>query len=149
MDTHATRDLHHDHHPSGKRVEDFRLITGAGKYAADWNVTGQLYGYFVRSDHAHAEIVSLNAARALAHPGVKHVFTGEDAVREGYVRVAHVLGGPGRNGMKARALDRPVLAHGKVRFVGEAVALVVADSAAAAADAAEWSRSNTASYRPS
>ncbi len=127
----------HDHHHDGKRVEDFRLITGTGKYAADWNVPGQLYGVFVRSDHAHAEIVSVNSSKALAHPGVRHVFTGEDAVREGYVRAAHALAAPGRNGMKARALDRPVLAHGKVRFVGEAVALVVADSAGAAADAAE------------
>ncbi len=134
MDTHATHDAHyHD----GKRVEDQRLITGTGKYAADWHVPGQLYGHFVRSDHAHAEIVSVNAAKALAHPGVKGVFTGEDAVREGYVRAAHVLGGPGKNGMKARALDRPVLAHGKVRFVGEAVVLVVAESAAIAAEAAE------------
>ena len=134
MPTHATHDAHpHD----GKRVEDQRLITGAGKYAADWNAPGQLYGHFVRSDHAHAEIISVNTAKALAHPGVKGVYTGEDAVREGYVRAAHVLGGPGKNGMKARALDRPVLAHGKVRFVGEAVALVVADSAGAAADAAE------------
>ncbi len=134
MDTHATHDAHHH---DGKRVEDHRLITGAGTYAADWNVPGQLHGAFVRSDHAHAQIVSVNAARALAHPGVKGVYTGEDAVREGYVRAAHVLAAPGKNGMKARALDRPVLAHGKVRFVGEAVALVVAESAAIAADAAE------------
>ena len=135
MDTH---DTHHDHHSGGERVEDRRLLTGSGKYAADWNVPGQLYGYFVRSDHAHAQIVSVNTARALAHPGVKGVYTGEDAVAAGYVRAAHVLAAPGKNGMKARALDRPVLAHGKVRFVGEAVALVVAETAAIAADAAEW-----------
>ncbi len=127
----------HDHAHDGKRVEDHRLITGAGKYAADWTAPGLLYGHFVRSDHAHAEIVSVNISKALAHPGVKQVFTGEDAVREGYVRAAHVLAAAGKNGMKARALDRPVLAHGKVRFVGEAVALVVADSVGAAADAAE------------
>jgi carbon-monoxide dehydrogenase large subunit len=134
MDTHATHDAHHH---DGRRVEDQRLITGAGKYAADWNAPGQLYGYFVRSDHAHAAIVSVNTAKALAHPGVRQVYTGEDAVAAGYVRAAHVLAAPGKNGMKARALDRPVIAHGKVRFVGEAVALVVADSASAAADAAE------------
>jgi len=130
-------DTHGDHHHDGKRVEDFRLITGVGTYAADWNAPGQLYGCFVRSDHAHAEIIAVKTANALAYPGVKQVFTGADAVAAGYIRAAHVLAGPGRNGMKARALDRPVLAHGKVRFVGEAVALVVADSAAAAADAAE------------
>jgi len=129
-----TQDTHHHH---GNRVEDFRLITGNGKYAADWNAAGQLYGYFVRSDRAHAHIVAVNIARALEHPGVKHVFTGVDAVREGYIRAPHALTFPGRNGMKARAPERPVLAHGKVRFVGEALALVVAESAAAAQYAAE------------
>ena len=127
----------HEHHHDGKRVEDFRLITGTGKYAADWKTPGQLYGHFVRSDHAHAEILSVNATRALAHPGVKGVYTGADAVAAGYVRAAHVFTAPGKDGMKAIAIDRPVLAHGKTRFAGEAVALVVAESAGAAADAAE------------
>jgi len=128
----------HEHHHDGKRVEDLRLITGAGKFAADWNAPGQLYAHFVRSDHAHAEIISVNTRRALAHPGVTHVFTGEDAVREGYVKAPDALSAfPGRNGMKPCVLDRPALAHRKVRFVGEAVVLVVAQSAAAAADAAE------------
>ncbi len=125
------------HHHDGRRVEDFRLITGAGRYASDWNEPGQLYGHFVRSDRAHAEIVSVDTKNAAAFPGVKQVFTGEDAVRAGYVRAPHTMQFVGKNGMKARAPDRPVLAHGKVRFVGEAVALVVADSAAAAQDAAD------------
>jgi len=131
MDTHA-HDAHH-----GNRVEDFRLITGGGKYTADWNVKSQLHGYFVRSDRAHAEIVSVNVARALKHPGVTAIFSGEDAVRAGYVRAPNALSFPGKNGMKARVPDRPVLAHKKVQFVGEALALVVADSAEAAQDAAE------------
>ena len=74
---------------------------------------------------------------AAASPGVKQVFTGEDAVRAGYTKAPHTMQFVGKNGMKARAPDRPVLAHGKVRFVGEAVALVVADSAGAAQDAAD------------
>ena len=131
MDTHATP------HHHGNRVEDFRLITGAGKYASDWNAPRQLYGYFVRADRAHAYIVAVNVEHALKHPGVKHVFTGADAVSAGYTRSPHALTSPGRNGMKARAPDRPVLAHGKVHFVGEALALVVATSAAAAQAAAE------------
>ena len=126
----------HPHH-DGKRVEDVRLITGAGRYASDWNVPGQLYGYFVRSDRAHAEIVSVDAKRAVAAPGVKRVFTGDDAVAAGYMRSPHTMQFIGKNGMKARSPERPVLAHGKVRFVGEAVALVVATSAAAAQDAAD------------
>ena len=125
------------HHHSARRVEDLRLITGAGKYASDWNEPGQLYGCFVRSDRAHAEIVSVDTSKAAAFPGVKGVFTGEDAVRAGYVRAPHTMQFIGKNGMKARAPERPVLAHKKVRFVGEAVALVVADTAAAAEDAAD------------
>jgi carbon-monoxide dehydrogenase large subunit len=126
---------HHDHH--NRRVEDRRLITGAGKYASDWSASGQLYGFFLRSDRAHAEIVSVDTRKAAAHPGVRQVFTGEDAVRAGYTRAPHTMQFIGKNGMKARAPERPVLAHKKVRFVGEAVALVVADSAGAAEDAAE------------
>jgi carbon-monoxide dehydrogenase large subunit len=125
------------HHPHGNRVEDLRLITGAGKYAADWNAPAQLYGYFVRADRAHAEIASIDTQAALAAPGVKGVFTGADALSAGYVKPPHAFTFPGRNDMKARAPNRPVLAHGKVRFVGEAIALVVADSADAAQDAGE------------
>jgi aerobic carbon-monoxide dehydrogenase large subunit len=126
----------HNHGPVG-RVEDARLTTGTGKYAADWSLPGQLHAHFVRADRAHAEILSVKAERALKHPGVKRVFTGADAVRVGYVKPPHTLTFTGKNGMQTRAPDRPVLAHGKVRFVGEALAMVVADSAAAAQDAAE------------
>ena len=77
MDTHAS------HHGHGERVEDVRLITGAGTYAADWNAAGQLYAYFVRSDRAHAHIVRIDDARARTAPGVKAVFTGADAVAAG------------------------------------------------------------------
>ena len=127
----------HAHHGPVGRVEDARLTTGSGKYAADWSFPGQLHGCFVRSDRAHAEILSVSPAKAAKHPGVKAVLTGEDAVRAGYVKQMHTLNFAGKNGMQTRAPDRPVLAHGKVHFVGEAVALVVADSAAAAQDAAE------------
>jgi carbon-monoxide dehydrogenase large subunit len=130
-----SNDIHHGH--DGRRLEDARLIAGAGKYASDWNAPGQLYGHFVRSDRAHAEIVAVDAKQAAAFPGVKRVFTGEDAVAAGYTRAPHTMQFAGRNGMKARAPARPVLAHGRVRFVGEAVALVVADSAGAAQDAAD------------
>ena len=127
----------HDHHDPVGRVEDARLTTGAGRYAADWKLPGQLYACFLRSDRAHAEIVSINAAAALKHRGVRRVFTGEDAVRAGYTRQMHTLTFPGKGGMQTRSPERPVLAHGKVRYVGEALAMVVADSAAAAQDALE------------
>jgi carbon-monoxide dehydrogenase large subunit len=119
------------------RLEDPRLITGAGKYSADWSLKGQLYGHFLRADRAHAEIVSVDAGAARKHPGVVGIFTGEDAVRAGYVNAPHALQFPGKNGMKTRAPKRPALAHGKIRYVGEAVALVVAESVHAAQDAAE------------
>src|SRR5262245_47051063 len=76
LDTHAS-------HPHG-RVEDFRLVTGTGCYAADWTLTGQLYAHFVRTDRAHAEIVSVDVEKAARHPGVKRVYTGKDALRAGY-----------------------------------------------------------------
>jgi carbon-monoxide dehydrogenase large subunit len=124
---------HHDPAVAG----DARLVTGSGKYASDWKLPGQLYAHFVRSDRANAEIVSIDAAAALRHPGVKAVLTGEDAVRAGYVKAPNALSFPGKNGMKALAPNRPVLAHGSVHFVGEALAMVVAESAAAGEDAAD------------
>jgi aerobic carbon-monoxide dehydrogenase large subunit len=133
----STKHKAHGHHGPVGRVEDARLTTGKGKFAADWNLPGQLYGQFVRSDRAHAEIVSIGTAAALKHPGVKAVFTGADAVKAGYVKAPHSLNWAGKNGMTARAPKRPVLAHGGVHFVGEAVALVVADTAGAAQDGAE------------
>jgi carbon-monoxide dehydrogenase large subunit len=129
VDTHAS----HPHH----RVEDFRLVTGSGRYAADWSLPGQLYAHFVRSDRAHAEIVSLDASRAEKHPGVKRVYTGKDALRAGYDKFLVMLNTPGRNGEHIRKPRRPALVADKVLHVGDAVAMVVADSAAAAQDAAE------------
>ena len=123
------------HTQKGNRREDLRLITGRGHYTSDWNLPGQLHAAFLRSDHAHAEIVAINAAPALKRPGVKAIFTGEDAVAAGYTRFPMTSNFTSRKGGSVLKPDRPVLAHGKVRFAGEAVALVVADSALAAQDA--------------
>ena len=131
METHASP---HDH---VNRVEDRRLITGHGKYAADWNADSQLYAYFVRSDRAHAELLAVDVAAARAHPGVRLVLTGEDAVRAGHVNAPHALTFKGRYGKDTLPTPRPALASGRVRFVGEPVAIVIADSAAVAQDAAE------------
>ncbi|HXF67894.1 MAG TPA: xanthine dehydrogenase family protein molybdopterin-binding subunit [Burkholderiales bacterium] len=125
--------LHAPHH----RVEDFRLVTGTGRYAADWNLPGQLYAHFVRSDRAHAEIVAVNVEAARRHPGVRRIYTGEDAIAAGYTKWFVILNYPGRGGMQIRKPMRPALAARRVRHVGEAVAMVVADSPAAAQDAAE------------
>ncbi len=118
------------------RMEDARLITGHGTYSSDWNVDGQLHAHFLRSDHAHARITGIDATRARNHPGVKAVLLGEDAVKAGYIRAPHALTFTGIGGMKARVPERPALAVDMVRYVGEPVAMVVAESAAIAHDAA-------------
>jgi aerobic carbon-monoxide dehydrogenase large subunit len=114
-----------------------RLITGAGTYASDWNLPGQLHAFFLRSDRAHANIVSIDTAAARAQPGVAGVYTGEDAVRAGFVKAPTFLNFPGKDGKQGIIPERPALAHKRVRFVGEPVAVVVASSALGAQDAAE------------
>ncbi|MDH3435883.1 MAG: xanthine dehydrogenase family protein molybdopterin-binding subunit, partial [Betaproteobacteria bacterium] len=131
----ANVDTHTAHH--GGRLEDFRLVTGAGMYTADWNLPGQLHACFVRSDRAHAEIVSIDVSRARQHAGVERVYTGEDALRAGYDKFLVIVNWPGRGGEHIKKPARPSLAVGKVRHVGDAVAMIVADSPLAAQDAAE------------
>jgi len=128
-------DTHTSH--CGQRVEDFRLVTGTGKYAADWKLPGELHAHFVRSDRAHAEIVSVKVGNAAKFPGVKRVYTGEDAMRAGYNKFFVIVNYPGRGGQHIRKPPRPALAVGRVRHVGDAVAMIVADSPVAAQDAAE------------
>ena len=118
------------------RLEDDRMLTGRGRYVSDWNLPGQAYGHFVRSDRAHAEILSIAREAALAHPGVLGVFTGDDIQGE-LKSLPCALPVKGRGGMELINPGRPALAQGRVRFAGDAVALVVAESAAAAQDAAE------------
>jgi carbon-monoxide dehydrogenase large subunit len=123
--------------PFKGRREDGRLITGGGRYTADWNLPGQLHAHFLRSDRAHAEIVSLNVQPALAAPGVVAVFTGADTTRAGFKVAPPLVKFPGKGGAALKVPHRDVLANGRVRFVGQEVAMVVATSAAAAQDGAE------------
>ena len=119
------------------RLEDLRMITGRGRYVSDWNLDGQLYAHFLRSDRAHARIASIDVSAALAHPGVVAVLTGEDVAAAGLQSLVAAVGYKGRGGSELARAPRPALALGKVRFVGDAVAMVVADSALAAQDASE------------
>lgn len=119
------------------RREDFRLVTGQGKYTSDWNLPGQLYGFFLRSDRAHAEIVSMDVEAARSSPGVVAVLTGADTARAGFKSTPNIARFPGRGGATIKVPHRDGLANGRVRFVGQEVALVVADTAHAAQDAAE------------
>jgi carbon-monoxide dehydrogenase large subunit len=117
------------------RLEDHRMLTGRGRYVSDWNLPGQAYAVFLRSDRAHAEIVSIDKREALASPGVLAVYTGEDIGALKSLPAA--LPAKGRGGTELVNPGRPALAQGRVRFAGDAVAMVVAESAAAAQDAAE------------
>ena len=118
------------------RLEDDRMLTGRGRYVSDWNLPGQAYGHFLRSDRAHAEILSIDTGEALRHPGVVAVFTGADLAGE-LKSLPAALPVKGRGGKELINPGRPALAHGRVRFAGDAVALIVAESASAAQDAAE------------
>ena len=119
------------------RREDLRLVTGQGRYASDWNLPGQLYGFFLRSDRAHAEIVSMDVAGARSFPGVVAVLTGADTAKAGFKSTPNIARFPGRGGATIKVPHRDGLANGRVRFVGQEVALVVANTAHAAQDAAE------------
>ena len=117
------------------RLEDDRMLTGRGRYVSDWNLAGQAHAHFLRSDRAHAAIVSIDKQAALASPGVLAVFTGEDILALKSLPAA--LPAKGRGGSELINPGRPALAQGRVRFAGDAVALIVAESAVAAQDAAE------------
>ena len=119
------------------RREDARLVTGQGRYSADWNFPRQLHAAFLRSDRAHAEIVSLNVKPTLESKGVVAVYTGQDMADAGFKTAPAMVKWPGRGGTQIKVPHRGVLALDRVRFVGQEVAMVVADTAGAAHDALE------------
>src|SRR6185436_8567208 len=122
---------------SVRRREDYRFLTGAGQYTDDVQLPGQTYGVFLRSPYAHARIKSIDTSRALKAPGVVQIFTGTDLAE------AKVGGLPcgwlihSKDGTPMKEPAHPVLAQGKVRHVGDQVALIVAESINQAKDAAE------------
>ncbi|MGH8686286.1 MAG: xanthine dehydrogenase family protein molybdopterin-binding subunit, partial [Burkholderiales bacterium] len=119
------------------RLEDARMLKGAGRYVADWTLPKQAWAWFVRSDHPHAEIRSIDASAALAMPGVVAVITGEELATAGLKPIPAAAPFKWTDGSEQRQALRPSLAQGKVRHVGEPIALVVAETAAQAQDAAE------------
>jgi aerobic carbon-monoxide dehydrogenase large subunit len=120
-----------------KRVEDQRFITGKGHYTADVNRPGQAYAVFVRSPHAHAKLRGIDASAALAMPGVLAVLTGEDLAADQIGALPCGWAITSKDGSPMIAPGHPCLAQGKVRYVGDPVAAVIADSLAAARDGAE------------
>src|SRR5262245_11457847 len=119
------------------RLEDYRMLTGRGRYVSDWNLPGQACGHFLRSDRAHAKIVSIDSSAALAMPGVIAVVTGAELAAAGLKPIPAAAPFKWKDGSAQRPAQRPSLAHEVVRHVGEPVALVVAETAAQAQDAAE------------
>ena len=127
------------------RHEDARLITGQGRFTDDFNFPGQAYAAMVRSPHAHARIVTIDKQSALALPGVLGVFTGADCAADGLGPIGHDPLPKTRDDMKLSAPGggevfigpHLLLPADKVRHVGEAVAMVVAETKAQALDAAE------------
>jgi len=119
------------------RREDARLVTGAGRYTDDWRLPNQTHAFFLRSDRAHAIIRHIDAAAARQSPGVLAVLTAEDVRDAGFATLPPLQPPPGRGGQRVTMPERPMLASGRVRFVGEAIALVIAETAALARDAAE------------
>lgn len=119
------------------RREDQRMVTGRGRYTNDWNRDGQAYAYFRRSDRAHALIKSIDKSAAERSAGVLAVLTGRDVADAGFGTIPPNLPPPGRGGQSILVPERPVLARDRVRFNGEEVAVVVAETAAAARDAAD------------
>jgi carbon-monoxide dehydrogenase large subunit len=120
---------------SVRRREDVRLLTGKGNYSADPNPSGLLYAVLVRSHHAHATIGSIDVGAAAAMPGVVAVFTAADLTDVGPIPGG--IGFPRPDGSPAPKTDRPLLAGQRVRFVGEPVAVVLAETMGAGQDAAE------------
>jgi carbon-monoxide dehydrogenase large subunit len=121
-----------------QRVEDPALLAGKGQFTDDVAPAGQLHVVFVRSPHAHARIVSIDSAAAARLPGVNAIFTGAQLVQAGVKPLPVVVPFKRADGSDVVTAPRLALAHERVRFVGEAVAMVVAanrDAARAAADA--------------
>ena len=116
-----------------RRFEDKRLLTGFGRFQHDVDLPGQAHGYVLRSPHAHARIRAIDLAAARAAPGVLAIYTGEDLATAG-------LGTMGVPFQRKRPDGSPMfwrahrgLAEGRVRYVGEPIAFVVAETAAAGA----------------
>jgi carbon-monoxide dehydrogenase large subunit len=125
--------------PIGQRIErkeDARFLTGAGQYTDDVTLANQTYACFLRSPYAHARIRSIRAEAAKKAPGVIAIYTGAD--------IPATVGGlpcgwliTGSNGQPMKEPKHPILAQGKVRHVGDPVAIVIAESYEQAKDAAE------------
>jgi len=116
------------------RREDQRFLTGNGQYTDDIVHQGQTYAVFVRSPHAHAKLLKVDTEAARAAPGVVGIFTGDDFVNVGGLPCGWLI--TSVDGTPMKEPKHPLLAHGKVRHVGDQVAVVIAETLAQAKAAA-------------
>ena len=119
------------------RKEDRRFITGQGRYVDDVKMVGMSYAHFIRSPHAHAKVKGINSAEAMKMPGVIAVLTGQQIVDD---KVGNLICGwaiTSKDGSPMKMGAWPAMAPETVRFVGQAVAVVIAETKNLAKDAAE------------
>jgi carbon-monoxide dehydrogenase large subunit len=119
------------------RLEDERMLKGRGRYVSDWALPNQSWGHFLRSDRPHAKILSIDPSAALAMPGVIAVVTGKELADAGLKPIPVAAPLKWHDGSEQRPAARLSLAHEVVRHVGEPIALIIAETAAKAQDAAE------------
>ena len=120
-----------------RRDEDYRLIKGRGRYADDVNEARQARAFVLRSPHAHADITAIDSAAALAAPGVLAILTGDDLAARGLGAQFPNMRGKKADGSPSYVCSLPILAQGRVRFAGQPVAFIVAETVDQAKDAAE------------
>ncbi len=120
-----------------RRSEDARFLTGAGRYTADIDLAGQARACFLRSPHAHADIASIDTGAARAAPGVIAVLTGDDAVADGLGDIPCRDRLVNRDGSDPISPPRPMIVRRRARYLGEPVAIVVAETEDQARDACE------------
>src|SRR5689334_17435546 len=118
-----------------RRKEDVRFLTGAGQYTDDVNPPHHTHAYFLRSPHAHAKIGRIDTSKAKNAPGVVAIYTGADLTGVNGLPCGWLI--TGTDGQPMKEPPHPVLAQGKVRYVGDGVALVIAETPEQAKDAAE------------
>ena len=119
-----------------ERKEDKRLLTGKGRYTADINLVHQTYAYFVRSPHARAKIKKVDISKALKAKGVVNIFTGEDIAKE---KIGGLIAGwkiVSQDGKDMKVPNHPPLAKDVVNYVGDHVAIVIAETLENAKNAA-------------
>ena len=119
------------------RLEDTRLLKGKGRYQDDTNLPGQLHVVFLRSPHAHAKIRAIDTSAAVAAPGVQAVYTGADYAADGLAMPKAAMPRKKADGSPMFAPQRPALVVDRARYIGDPIAMIIAETLAQAKDAAE------------